>query len=112
MEEEYQQHLFEAFRQESVGYNRSYQGAGLGLPLAKRLLSLMFADIDIESKRDFGTTVKLYLACESPGNKKNKGLENTQRIIAIPNAPEIGQLDIFYCRRRQDEPYGSGKNPT
>lgn len=94
MEEEYQQHLFEAFRQESVGYNRSYQGAGLGLPLAKRLLSLMFADIDIESKRDFGTTVKLYLACESPGNK-NKGLENTQRIIAIPNAPEIGQLDIF-----------------
>ena len=94
MEEEYQQHLFEAFRQESVGYNRSYQGAGLGLPLAKRLLSLMFADIDIESKRDFGTTVKLWIPCESL-DQNPKGLENTQRIIAIPNAPEIGQLDIF-----------------
>lgn len=94
IEEEYQQHLFEAFRQESLGYNRSYQGAGLGLPLAKRLLKLMHADIDIESKPGQGTTVKLYLTCENP-DIDSEGLQEAQRIIAIPNAPEIGQLDIF-----------------
>ena len=94
MDHEYQQHLFEAFRQESVGYNRSYQGAGLGLPLAKRLLNLMHADISIDSKRELGTTVTLFLPCETLDKDQN-GLKNSQRIIAIPNAPEIGQLDIF-----------------
>ena len=57
----YLEHIFEAFRQESLGYSRTYQGAGLGLPLAKRLLDLMNGDIIVESEKGKGTIVKIYL---------------------------------------------------
>ena len=91
MEDAYQHHLFEAFRQESSGYGRSYQGAGLGLPLAKRLLDLMHGEIQIDSKRNVGTTVTISLPCNV------NTTENPAPVSAfpIPNAPEIGKLDIF-----------------
>lgn len=91
MEDSYQHHLFEAFRQESSGYGRSYQGAGLGLPLAKRLLDLMQAEIQIDSKRNVGTTVTIGLSCKPNANEKQTVLS----ALPIPNAPEIGRLDIF-----------------
>ncbi len=61
IEEEYLPHIFETFRQESMGYDRMYQGAGLGLPLAKRLLKLMNSRIEISSKKEKGTEVSIYL---------------------------------------------------
>ncbi len=59
IEKEYLPHVFEAFRQESIGYNRSFQGAGLGLPLAKRLVNLMKGKIEILSEKGVGTEVIL-----------------------------------------------------
>lgn len=53
--------LFEAFRQESLGYSRAFQGAGLGLPLAKRLLDLLNGRIDVKSQKKEGTTVTVFL---------------------------------------------------
>lgn len=61
IDDNYLPKVFEAFRQESLGYSRAYQGAGLGLPLAKRLLDLMDGRIDIESQKNEGTTVKIFL---------------------------------------------------
>lgn len=91
MDDSYQAHLFEAFRQESSGYGRSYQGAGLGLPLAKRLLDLMQGEIRIDSKRNVGTTVSLTIPCKPTTNQT----QNPVEAVPIPNAPEIGKLDIF-----------------
>lgn len=56
--------IFEAFRQESLGYSRAYQGAGLGLPLAKRLVNLMKGEIIVESIKGIGTTVTIYFPAE------------------------------------------------
>lgn len=53
--------IFEAFRQESLGFSRAYQGAGLGLPLAKRLIELMKGRIEIVSEKGLGTTVTVFL---------------------------------------------------
>ena len=53
--------IFEAFRQESLGYSRQFQGAGLGLPLAKRLLELMSGRINVKSEKGKGTEVTIYL---------------------------------------------------
>lgn len=61
MTEEFKAHLFEAFSQESLGYGRQFEGAGLGLPLAKRLLDLMGGRIIIESLPHVGTTVEIYI---------------------------------------------------
>lgn len=61
MTEEFKMHLFEAFSQESLGYGRQFEGAGLGLPLAKRLLDLMEGRINIESLPKVGTTVDIFI---------------------------------------------------
>ncbi|MCX7863079.1 MAG: tetratricopeptide repeat protein [Bacteroidales bacterium] len=61
IEETYLSNIFEAFRQEQMGFDRPFQGAGLGLPLAKRLVKLMGGTIEISSKKNFGTTVNIIL---------------------------------------------------
>ena len=41
--------IFEEFRQVSEGYNRSFEGAGLGLTLVKKMLTLLNGSIMVES---------------------------------------------------------------
>lgn len=69
IDESYLNHVFEAFRQESLGYSRNYEGAGLGLPLAKRLIVLMKGDIIVESRKGIGTTVKILLRTSDAPNE-------------------------------------------
>ncbi|QQS37463.1 MAG: PAS domain S-box protein [Ignavibacteriales bacterium] len=59
MSEEYQKHLFETFSQENMGWNRKYEGSGLGLALTKRYIELMEGQISIQSKKNLGTTVTI-----------------------------------------------------
>ncbi|MCK9426597.1 MAG: PAS domain S-box protein [Ignavibacteriaceae bacterium] len=54
--EEYLEHLFEPYRQEEMGYGRSYEGLGLGLSLVKKFLDLNNAHISVVSKKGEGTT--------------------------------------------------------
>lgn len=61
MTDEFKKRLFEAFSQESQGYGRHFEGAGLGLPLAKRLIDLMNGRLTIESIPQVGTTVKIFV---------------------------------------------------
>lgn len=63
--DEYQKHLFETFSQERVGYNRPYEGTGLGLALTKRYIDLMNGKIKIESKKGVGTNVSFSLPLAS-----------------------------------------------
>jgi signal transduction histidine kinase len=57
MSENYQKHLFEMFSQEDVGYSRPYEGTGLGLALSKKYIEFMGGDLEIDSKKEIGTTV-------------------------------------------------------
>ena len=52
---------FEAFGQADRGLNRSHEGAGLGLTLAKRFIELHQGRIDLESAPGKGTRVRLSL---------------------------------------------------
>lgn len=62
--EQQQKLIWEEFRQVSEGYNRSFEGTGLGLTLAKKYTEMMKGSISVESKENVGTkfTVKLPLA--------------------------------------------------
>lgn len=51
--------LFEAFRHDSLGYTRQSQGAGLGLPLAKRMTNLMGGELIVESEKTVGTSIRI-----------------------------------------------------
>lgn len=92
MDKSYMNFLFEAFRQENSGYSRPFQGAGLGLPLAKKLLDLMHGRILIQSEKNQGTTVDIFLPL-APDADQETTVEMPLKPIA--NAPEIGKLDIF-----------------
>ncbi len=50
-------HLFDTFRQESTGHERTHEGSGLGLALTKRLVDLMDGDIDVHSVKREGTSI-------------------------------------------------------
>jgi PAS domain S-box-containing protein len=54
--ENYMKVLYEPYLQESMGYERIYEGLGLGLTLVKKFLNLNNASISAESKKGVGTT--------------------------------------------------------
>jgi signal transduction histidine kinase/CheY-like chemotaxis protein len=54
-------HIFEAFRQESTGMTRSFEGGGLALPLSKKLIEMMGGRLEIQSEKAKGTIVKIHL---------------------------------------------------
>ena len=47
--------LFEPFMQADIGYDRRFQGAGLGLSIVRRLVSLMGGNVDGASRPGLGT---------------------------------------------------------
>jgi len=61
MGEEFIKHVFTPFEQESGGYNRKFEGTGLGLTITKHLVDLLGGTIEIKSKRKEGTTVEVKL---------------------------------------------------
>lgn len=63
--------IFDPFRQESTGYSRIHQGAGLGLPLAQKLMRLMDGNIHLDSEKGIGTEVKLQLILKTDSLTQN-----------------------------------------
>mgnify|MGYP006270213729 FL=1 len=57
-------HLFEAFRQESTGRDRAFEGNGLGLAITHRLATLMDGSVDVKSIKNKGTRFTLRLPLE------------------------------------------------
>lgn len=51
--------LFEPFTQEYRGYSRKYEGNGLGLALVKRFCEINNASIEVESKKNKGSTFRV-----------------------------------------------------
>jgi PAS domain S-box-containing protein len=54
-------HLFEHFKQESTGFDRSHEGTGLGLAITKRLVELTGGTIAVESVKGQGSTFTVRL---------------------------------------------------
>jgi Signal transduction histidine kinase len=67
--------IFEEFRQVSEGYNRSFEGTGLGLTIIKRYIDLLKGKIRVESKLGEGSTFYVYLPIEEPDADKLTILE-------------------------------------
>ena len=56
MEEDFVDQLFQAFRQESSGLSRQFEGSGLGLTITRHLLELVGGRIDVDSHKGEGST--------------------------------------------------------
>ena len=57
--EDYQSKIFDIFSQEQYGYERSYDGNGLGLPLVKGFCELNNLELDFESIKGTGTVFRV-----------------------------------------------------
>ncbi|MCC5927082.1 MAG: response regulator [Bacteroidetes bacterium] len=62
--EEFLPRIFDEFKQESSGTTRKYEGAGIGLHIAKRFLDMMGARIDVDSKIGVGSTFTIFFPIE------------------------------------------------
>ena len=69
--------LFEPFTQEDTSINRNYGGSGLGLSIAKRLVTAMHGDIAIKSKVNVGTEV--IFTCRLEENVKD--LQASEKLL-------------------------------
>lgn len=61
MSASFQEEMFEAFKQESTGLARQYEGSGLGLSLVKELVDRHDGTLEVESAPGEGTTMTVYL---------------------------------------------------
>jgi PAS domain S-box-containing protein len=59
IDKNYLEKIFDPFSQEESGYTRRYDGTGLGLALVKKYCELNNAEIEINSKKSKGTSVKI-----------------------------------------------------
>ncbi len=57
--EQFLPNIFDTFSQEESGYTRKYEGNGLGMALTKAYCELNKIEIDIISKKGFGSTISL-----------------------------------------------------
>lgn len=76
---EKQEVIFEAFRQASEGYNRSFEGTGLGLTIVKKYIDILNGNLLLNSEPGIGTTFIIQLPFEEVSN--NNLLNNKENKI-------------------------------
>jgi len=59
--------VFEPFIQVDGSYSRPFQGAGLGLPIVKRLVHLLGGALAIDSAPGVGTSIYFHIPCRAAG---------------------------------------------
>ncbi len=96
---DYLPHVFDSFSQESTGPTRKFQGSGLGLALTKKFVDAIGGRLEIESDKDEGTRVTIYL--KTTTTKAPKKL--TEKYIR----KEIGKkkLNIFIVEDNEMNAY-------
>ncbi|WP_264566422.1 PAS domain S-box protein [Flavobacterium sp. N3904] len=60
MDQSFIENIFSKFSQEDKTITRKFGGTGLGMAITYELIQLMDAKIDIQSKRNEGTTIRIY----------------------------------------------------
>ncbi len=88
--------LFQPFSQADGSMTREYQGAGLGLVIVQRLVSMMAGNISVESEPGQGTTVHVVLPFKMPKKEIAQVAKETRQ-----SARQSGSLDILLA---EDDP--------
>ena len=86
---EFQEHLFDEFRQESTGLRRSHEGSGLGLAITRRLTGLLGGSIEVESQKGLGSTFTVSFPRQAEGLG---GTDSSGRSSSNGSSPSNGHL--------------------
>ena len=73
----YLDRLFTPFSQEEDWRSRRFEGTGLGLTMVRRLLDLLGGRIEVESRKQEGSTFRVYLPAvrHTPSHERRKGAQ-------------------------------------
>ncbi len=88
--------VFDEFRQISEGYNREFEGSGLGLHICKRYVDAMGGEIDVTSKLGEGSTFFIRIPFEdSPEHKASKSFKKAPAASVFKDAPDRMNVHIL-----------------
>ena len=80
-----QESVFDEFRQVSEGYNRHFEGAGLGLTIAKKFAEKMGGSISLESEVEKGSTFTVVFPAEGENsNSEPANIIANENILPSP----------------------------
>jgi len=94
IDKKHQKFLFELETPDGAGPIEHSEGTGIGLKLARKLMDLMKAELELDSTPGSGTTFRLFFPC----SKKAvilKSVPKTKEQREVTTAAELGDLDIF-----------------
>ncbi len=95
MSEEFQKHAFEPFTQEGKETTTSFSGTGLGLSIVRDIVNLMGGTVELHSRENVGTTIRIVLPIELDKDARDvemsvdddmpAGLEGTRALVVEDN---------------------------
>lgn len=83
---EHQGLIFDAFRQASEGYGRTFEGTGLGLTIARAIVGLSGGKITVESELQKGSTFRILMP------ETRKPIEKEKLVPAVENTGLEGMV--------------------
>ena len=86
---EFLPYIFDTFRQEDAGFNRTHQGLGLGLAIAKRVVEMHGGDIVAESEgKDKGATFRIRLPLSEVIDNTGTSTDG-ENLVGVSQSSEI-----------------------
>jgi PAS domain S-box-containing protein len=85
MESTYISTVFNKFSQEDKAITRKYGGTGLGLSITKELVNLMGGRIEIESEKNVGTTIHIFIKYAKGTNQYSDDLDIDKPVTRLDN---------------------------
>jgi len=100
---EFRPHLFEFFRQADEGYNRNYEGAGLGLAISYKLVKLMNGDMKVDSEVGKGSTFTITF----PIVDESTAIEEEVKELELAEKEKIASAEptVLIVEDNQDNSY-------
>ncbi|HBB30587.1 MAG TPA: adenylate cyclase [Cyanobacteria bacterium UBA8803] len=100
-------YLFERFRQAEGSVNRSYEGSGLGLALAKELVELHGGQISVESVYGQGTTFTIWLQVGTAHLPADRLVEIPTELQSSRAMVELADLEVELSLEDEGESGGT-----